>query len=78
MGFGAIVDIRALAGTIVDWLSLQQENYMEWTELLKEFKELNYMIPSDLAKLKNELKLKNILISPFVYGEPSFVQFKKS
>lgn len=77
IGFGKVVDIRALSIKIYDWFIKQKINYIEWEELAKEFIEIDFMIPSDLEKLKSELRGRNILVSPIILNEPTFVQFKR-
>ncbi len=76
IGFGAKIDIKKIAIEILDWFKGLKTMYLEWEKLIEQFPDLQYLIPSDLEKLKNDLKNKNILISPYVYGEPIFVQYK--
>jgi predicted phosphodiesterase len=77
IGFGIVVDIKALSLKIYNWFIEQKENIINWDQFIKVFEEIQFMIPSDISKLKNELKNKNILISPVVYNEPTFVQFNR-
>ena len=77
IGFGEVVDIKFLSAKIHAWFTEQKENYIEWKEFLNTFNEIQFMIPSDIDKLKNELKNKGILISPIIINEPTFVQFKR-
>ena len=77
IGFGQVVDIKSLSTRIHSWFSLKTENYIEWPDFINTFKEIEFMIPSDIEKLKIELKYRNILISPIVINESTFVQFKR-
>ncbi|KQS36828.1 metallophosphoesterase [Pedobacter sp. Leaf194] len=76
VGFGALVDLKTTANEILLWFQQSGERYCEWTDLLNDFPDLNYVIPSDIEKLKGLLKSKNILISPTSFNEPTFVHFK--
>ncbi|MDI9857966.1 metallophosphoesterase family protein [Flectobacillus roseus] len=77
IGFGVKVDIRALSSKIHQWFDQQKDNIVSLDDLIETFQDIKFMIPSDVDKLKNELKNKNIFVSPVTLDEPTFVQYKK-
>lgn len=76
IGFGEVVDLKRLANEILAWFRNNGIKFIEWDEFLKHFPVLVYIIPSDLMKLKKDLKTKHILVSPKLPNEPVFVQYK--
>lgn len=77
IGFGQVVDIKSLSARIHTWFVEGVTTYVDWSDFINTFNEIEFMIPSDIEKLKVELKNKNILISPIIFNEPTFVQFKR-
>lgn len=76
VGFGAFTNLDDLSSNIVDFIRSSSNNIVSWSEVVKTFPEIEYLIPTDIEKLEIILKQSRIKLSASIKEEFSSLQYK--
>jgi 3',5'-cyclic AMP phosphodiesterase CpdA len=63
-GFGNREDVNNISESIFNFYTKKNQEYLKFTELIHQFPELEFLIPTDLNKLKQSIKTKGLLFYP--------------